>query len=138
MLPDPRMTPGAVATQDPTVVCVPGYARAMRHTSGRLKHRIYREYGIEPRPGHYEIDHLISLQLGGADVAANLWPQSHDTEPWNARVKDQLENFLHAEVCAGRMSLPQAQAEIAQDWIAAYRKYLGEPAPGIGTSRRPG
>jgi hypothetical protein len=49
------------------------------------------------------------------------------TQPWNARVKDQLENFLHAEVCAGRIPIEQAQREIAQDWIAAYQKYLGEP-----------
>lgn len=135
VLPDPRVTPGAVATEDPTLVCQRGYARAMRHTSGRLKRQIYREYGINPRRGHYEVDHLVSLELGGADVAANLWPQSFDTEPWNAHVKDQLENFLHAEVCAGRMPLRQAQAEIAQDWIGTYRKYLGEP---VQEGRGPG
>ncbi len=44
-------------------------------------------------------------------------------------MKDRLENFLHAEVCAGRMPIEQAQREIASDWIAAYQKYLGEPTP---------
>lgn len=63
----------------------------MRHTSGKVKQQVYREYGItkEQRPGglRFDVDHLISLQLGGADVAANLWPQSFDTQPWEAAQK---------------------------------------------------
>ena len=39
-----------------------------------------------------------------------------------------LENYLHAEVCAGRMPLGIAQREVARDWVAAYRKNLGEPS----------
>lgn len=126
--PNPQLTPGAVLTTDLSRICVPGYTKTVRHTSGELKHFIYREYHIDPRGGHYEIDHLIPLEVGGADVAANLWPESYDTEPWNAQVKDRLENYLHAEVCAGSIPIEQAQREITADWITAYRKYLGEPA----------
>lgn len=125
--PDPHLTPGAVLTTDTSRICTPGYAKSVRHTSGELKHLVYREYGIDPREGHYEVDHLISLELGGADVRANLWPESYDTEPWNAHVKDRLENFLHREVCEGRIPIGQAQREIATDWIGAYERYLGEP-----------
>jgi hypothetical protein len=100
----------------------------VRHTSGRVKADVYRTYGIDPHAGHYEIDHLVSLELGGADVRENLWPQSYDTEPWNATVKDRLENFLHAEICAGRLRLEEAQREIATDWIAAYQRHLGGAA----------
>jgi hypothetical protein len=126
ILPDPRLTPGAVLTSDAAIVCQPGYAKTVRHTSGQLKHEIYAEYGIPPRAGHYEIDHLIPLGIGGADVAANLWPQSYDTAPWNARVKDRLEDRLHAMVCVGAVPIQQAQREIAVYWIGAYRKYLGD------------
>jgi hypothetical protein len=77
--------------------------------------------------GHFEIDHLISLELGGADVAENLWPESYDTTPWNAHTKDKLEDRLHALVCAGKLPIEQAQREIAADWIAAYEKYIGKP-----------
>lgn len=125
--PDPHLTPGAVLTTDTSRICTPGYAKSVRHTSGELKHLVYEEYGINSRGKHYEIDHLISLELGGADVRANLWPESYDTEPWNAHVKDRLENFLHREVCEGRIPVGEAQREIATDWIAAYEKYLGEP-----------
>ncbi|MDE2167708.1 MAG: HNH endonuclease [Alphaproteobacteria bacterium] len=113
-------------TTDLSKICVPGYTKTVRHTSGRLKHEIYVEYHIDPRSGHYEIDHLIPLEVGGADVAANLWPESYDTRPWTAHVKDRLENCLHEQVCAGRMPLDEVQKEIAGDWIEAYRKYLGE------------
>ncbi len=57
-------------------------------------------------------------------MPANLWPESWSTYPWNTAAK---ENFLRAEVCAGRMPIEQAQREIAEDWIAAYQRYLGEP-----------
>jgi len=72
--PDPRLTPGAVLTTDTTIVCQHGYSASVRHTSGRMKAAIYREYGVVHGSGHYEIDHLIPLSIGGADVAANLWP----------------------------------------------------------------
>ena len=129
--PDPQLTPGAVLAANTATICRPGYAKSVRHTSGKLKAWVYREYGISRAHraggGHYEIDHLIPISLGGADVVANLWPESWDTQPWNAQVKDRLENFLHAEVCAGRMPIEQAQREIAGDWIATYERYLGEP-----------
>lgn len=32
--PDPRLTPGATATSDPTVFCQTSYSRSVRHTSG--------------------------------------------------------------------------------------------------------
>jgi hypothetical protein len=127
ILPDPMLTPGASLTIDAATVCQPGYSKSVRHTSGKLKASIYREYGLDRAVSHFEVDHLISLELGGADVAANLWPQSYDTETWNAHTKDKLEDRLHALVCAGRLRLEQAQRDIATDWIAAYRKYLGTP-----------
>ena len=123
--PDPKLTPGAVLTTDATTVCQPGYAKSVRHTSGKMKASIYREYGIDRASGHFEVDHLISLELGGADVAENLWPQSYDTMPWNAHVKDKLEDRLHVMVCAGKLSLEQAQRDITTDWIAANEKYVG-------------
>lgn len=125
--PNPHLTPGAVVTTDVSRICTPGYTKSVRHTSGSLKAFVYREYGIDRRGGHYEIDHLISLELGGADVAKNLWPESYDTEPWNARVKDRLENYLHEQVCTGWIPIEQAQKEMATDWIAAYERYLGGP-----------
>jgi hypothetical protein len=88
--PDPTLTPGAILTTDAVTVCQPGYSKSVRHTSGKLKAHIYLEYGVDRTASHFEVDHLISLELGGADVAANLWPQSYDTLPWNAHVLQRL------------------------------------------------
>jgi hypothetical protein len=126
-LPNAQQTPGAAITTDAAVICQPGYSKSVRHTSGRLKHDIYVEYGINRDDGNYEIDHLIPLGVGGADTRENLWPESRDTQPWNATVKDRLENYLHVEICARRIPVSQAQKEIAVDWVAAYRKYIGNP-----------
>jgi hypothetical protein len=136
-LPDPRMTPGDTLDVTKDDICVPGYARKVRNVPQAVKEQAYREYGITHRePGEYEVDHLISLELGGSNSPKNLWPQSFRTKPWNARVKDALENRLHVEVCAGRVDLQTAQQEIATDWIAAYRKYFRTQMPVSGKGGR--
>jgi hypothetical protein len=124
-LPDPALTPGAVLATDSAAVCTPGYARSVRHVSGKVKAAVYREYGIAHHAsGEYEVDHLISLELGGSNDIRNFWPQSYRTEPWNAHVKDKLEDTLHMLVCAGKLSLPDAQKAIAGDWISAYKRWV--------------
>jgi len=127
ILPLPALTPGAILTTDVTAICRPGYSKTIRHTSGKLKHQVYLEYGIDNGSGHYEIDHLIPLGIGGADKRDNLWPENRDTQPWNAGLKDRLESYLHLEVCARRIEVGVAQKAIAADWVATYRQYLGEP-----------
>lgn len=124
--PDPRLTPGAVLPVTAEQVCQLGYAKSVRHVDGKTKARVYREYGIDRNAGFYEIDHLISLSLGGSNDIRNLWPESYDTTPWNAEAKDTLEDRLHKLVCDGTISLAEAQHAIASDWIAAYKKYVGE------------
>jgi hypothetical protein len=129
-LPNPQLTPGdtlPVTVQD---ICVPGYARKVRNVPIEVKRQVYQEYGIyHHRPGEYEIDHLISLELGGSNSIKNLWPQSYITHPWNAHIKDQLENELHREVCGGEMDLAIAQHDIATDWIATYKQVFHTDRP---------
>gem|GEM_PF-1367352 len=127
--PDPRLTPGdtlPVSTED---ICVAGYSRKVRNVPAEVRREVYARYGVPShRPGEYELDHLISLELGGSNSVRNLWPESHWTTPWNARVKDRLENRLHRDVCDGRLDLHTAQRAIATDWIAAYGQYMGRSA----------
>lgn len=127
-LPNPTLTPGDTSDVGLSILCTPGYTKGVRDVTTNEKKRVFSEYGITShKPKEYEVDHLISLELGGSNSIKNLWPQSYLTCPWNAHVKDQFENYLHAEICAGRMSLGDAQRIISTDWIAGYRKYLGEP-----------
>lgn len=135
LLPDAQMTAGAtlpVATGD---ICVSSYSKKVRNVPADVKEQVYAEYSITShQPGEYEVDHLISLELGGSNSIKNLWPQSYLTQPWNAHVKDKLENELHAEVCSGKIDLPTAQHDISTDWIAAYKKYFHTSLPLSGGS----
>jgi hypothetical protein len=134
IVPDPAKTPGDVLTTDTATICQKGYTKTVRDVPEFLKKQIYRSYGITDRkPGEYEVDHLISLELGGSNSARNLWPQSYETQPLNAHVKDKLENRMHKLICDGKLDIKQAQDEIAKDWIGAYAKYVG-PVPGGATN----
>lgn len=130
LLPDPKLTPGEVLT-NVTVdeICQKGYANVLdggvRDVPESLKRQVFIEYfgKVPTNPGAYEIDHLVSLEIGGDNSISNLWPQAYAGE-WGARVKDKLEDRLHAMVCKGQIPLKQAQAEISTNWIVAYQKYL--------------
>jgi hypothetical protein len=125
-LPDGNLTPGellkgATAAQ----VCKPGYAGGVRNVSDATKRKVFAEYGITPKPHEFEVDHLVSLELGGSNDIKNLWPQSYVTKPWNAHVKDKLEDKLHTMVCHGKLPLKTAQQALRTNWIDAYKKYVG-------------
>ena len=119
-----------MATSDPAVFCHPGHSRAHRHASGRLKARIHREYGIPPGARHHAMDDLIPLSVGDANVAANLWSQSSDTQPWKAEVKDRLEWRVPRLICHGGLP-PEAARELtraaqrafATNWTEAYQRW---------------
>lgn len=129
--PDRALTPG-VARSDLTAaqICRKKWGRDERHVSAAMKRQVFLAYGFrklnkDPRCP-CEVDHLISRELGGADAVKNLWIQSY-RGPWNAHDKDRLENKLHAEVCAGRLSLDDARVKIVSDWTGAYMGYFGAP-----------
>lgn len=125
-LPDRTLTPGRVLTRRASVVCRPGYASSVRDVSSSTKESVYARYGVPHTPYAHEVDHLVSLELGGSNAVANLWPEPYAGR-WGARTKDVLENRLHDLVCAGALSLPAAQRLEARDWVAAYRRFVGTP-----------
>jgi hypothetical protein len=120
-LPDQACTPGAIfpdATKEK--VCTPGYSSQVRDVSESLKEDVYAEYGImSHQTGQYEVDHQISLELGGSNDIANLWPEPAEPTP-GFHEKDKVENYLHAQVCSGAMSLQEAQNMIAHNWLDVY------------------
>lgn len=88
----------------------------MRNVPQSVKDQVFAEYGIVSHPsGAYEVDHLISLELAGSNDIKNLWPEPY-TGPDNAHEKDKIENYLHAQVCSGKMALKDAQTGIAKNW----------------------
>ena len=128
-LPTASLTPGAVFPNATAAqVCVPGYSASVRDVSDSDKALVYARYHVRWVSGQHEVDHLISLELGGSNDIANLWPEPYAGR-WNARVKDTLENRLHDLVCNGSMPLRTAQLLISRAWPLAYLRYIGS-APG--------
>jgi len=134
VLPDRNLTPGdADAALTKEVICNKSWStHEVRNVPEAEKKQVYERYRLQgdntgycAGPGGCEIDHLISLELGGKNTVQNLWPQSYSGLPWNAHVKDALEEHLHKLVCDGTVTLQTAQNEIKTDWIKAYEKYVG-------------
>jgi hypothetical protein len=135
---DKACTPGAVFKDaSAKEICVPGYSSSVRNVSTETKDQVYAMYNISSHfTGQYEIDHLISLQLGGSNDIANLWPEIGDPRP-GFHEKDRVENYLHQQVCDGKMSLKKAQELISTDWHPVYdqmpvvsaQSLNGEPEP---------
>jgi|SRR5579862_1007926 hypothetical protein len=127
-LPDRRCSPGAYYSGlTRTVICSPGFRTSMiRNVPQKEKFAVEREYGLTP--GYYgrsiEIDHIVPLELGGSNAAANLFPEP-GSGPASYHVKDRLENRLHDLVCGGAIGLAAARLGIAADWETLYRRVFG-------------
>ena len=122
-LQDSDCTPGDIittATKDD--ICKSGYAKSVRNVPTSEKNAVYAEYGITHHSaGQYEVDHLVSLELGGSNDISNLWPEAASPTP-GFHQKDRVENYLHEQVCSGAISLQQAQYEIATNWLTVYNR----------------
>jgi len=122
-VPNPTLTPGVAAITDAKRICATKWGKDERHVTPKMKREVCAQYHARNCPGKgWEIDHLISRELGGADDVRNLWPQPAPS----FHQKDVLENLLHRKVCAGEISLADAQACLVDDWWACYQKYYGK------------
>lgn len=108
-----------------TTICVSGYTATVRPPTSytdTLKLVQMKQYGFSGDPSDYEEDHLVALELGGAPTdPRNLWPEPRKSIKGQAEDKDQVENSLHRAVCAGTMTLGDAQYAIATDWTKASK-----------------
>ena len=135
-LPDPACTPGATdpqvtqATIGTTICRAGGYTSTVRppeSVTTTEKRSALRSYNDTGPTSTYELDHLVSLELGGSPNSPhNLWPEPGASP----NPKDKLEGALHDLVCSHRMTLTDAQNAIAGDWVTTYRQVLGTAPAG--------
>jgi hypothetical protein len=140
------LSPGAInpeVTQEniSQTICKAGWTATIRPSDSyttKLKKEIMAAYGFSGSTADYELDHIISLELGGAPAdPKNLWPEaygdinhnltaserSQSSEPDllpGALQKDRVETGLKREICKGEISLARAQQIIVDDWYACY------------------
>jgi hypothetical protein len=143
VLNDLKVTPGATGTMTVKQLCDPNFhTGTARNVPESMKQKVCAEYGIARvncTGKKYEIDHLISLELGGSNDEKNLWPQPYFPKP-GAKEKDVVENALHRAVCAkvNPLALADAQHSISTDWYKVYlditpaARGLVGPGPGPG------
>jgi hypothetical protein len=125
-LPDPNCTPGEIDTSVTqanlfTTICKGGYTQTVRPSvsyTNNLKKQQIIDYGYQDtNMKDFEEDHFISLELGGSPTdPKNLWPEPHPS----TNEKDLVENYLHSQVCSGRLTLTEAQTEITKNWYTVY------------------
>lgn len=121
ILQDSACTPGAILTTSTTIICVPGYTKTVRNVPTSVRKAVFKSYGISyDKRGKYEVDHLISLELGGSNDISNLWPENNSIID-GSFTKDGFENYLHAQICKGAMTAEEAQFEISSNWVKYYK-----------------
>ena len=151
---DPKLTPGAT---NPAVtqaniaqnICKIGWSTGSlrdTQTTPAQKATTYAAYGI-PHPKNNtgpnqtcELDHLISIENGGADTLNNIWPECGPANITIAKryfkMKDAVENYVHNGIChdvpnpklssgpkpSKALTLQEGQDILKGDWYACYVK----------------
>lgn len=135
-LPDRACSPGAIVTaRTAKVLCRKSFHTGdVRSVPDSVKHDVEVEYGLAPkRYGNaLEIDHIVSLELGGSNDIANLYPELAP----GYHLKDVLENKLHALVCSGAITLHTAQRRISANWTTFYANVFGAAPVTTGDMHR--
>ena len=115
-------------------ICNPKWSTSSIRPSVSYTNHIKSMYLSDPQWGYtdklmgdYELDHVISLELGGSPTdPKNLWPEPYSNIvngiDYGARSKDKVEGYLHKQVCSGAMTLAEAQKEISGNWVLVYQK----------------
>jgi hypothetical protein len=85
--------------------------------------------GLAPKSygSSLEIDHIVSLELGGSNDPANLYPEelTYPNQQPGFRIKDKLETKAATAVCAGTLTLSYVQHRIAANWKLLYKQLHG-------------
>jgi hypothetical protein len=116
LVPDRKLTPGRVAERD----------KDRGGVTLAMEQKVFARYRLPwSRRDEFKIDHLIPVELGGADTIDNLWPQSIRAKPYGADRKELLAEVLLTRIRAGQMTVAQAQEQISQDWIDAFIDHVG-------------
>lgn len=127
-----------------STICVSGWTATIRPPSSYTNHiklTDMQKYHLSGAPADYELDHLISLELGGneSDVR-NLWMEAYtpaSTANGGAHAKDRTENALKAAICSGALTLKAAQDIITSDWYSYYTKNVAKALGGVNNMGDP-
>jgi len=122
--PDRRCSPGAYyAGLTTALLCSPSlHTIGIQDVPESETHAVEAEYGLAPRHGRsLEIDHIISVDLGGSNDIANLFPEKAPGD----YVKDELVERVLELVFDVAANCLVAQVGVAGNWQALYKRVFG-------------
>jgi hypothetical protein len=120
-LPSGYKTPGGTVKANNTQICAADFAA--KPVAGWQRNEALERYGIRPEGFSGELDHLVPVSLGGSNDPDNLWP-FHPQGDFTLDAKNALAARLRDMVCAGKISLKEAQEAFKKDWTKAYRQHM--------------
>ena len=116
LLPNPKLTPGRIAQSE----------KDRGGVTVEMEQKVFARYRLPwSSRSAFKIDHLIPLELGGADTIDNLWPQSLRARPYGPDRKELLTEVLLQRIARRQITLEQAREQISRDWIDAFIDHLG-------------
>ena len=116
LVPNRKLTPGKIAKRE----------KDQRGVTVAMEQKVFARYRLPwSRRSEFKIDHLIPVELGGADTIGNLWPQSLRAKPYGAERKELLTQVLLERIAKRQITLEQAQEQVSKDWIDAFIDHLG-------------
>jgi hypothetical protein len=116
LLPNPKLTPGRIAQTD----------KDRSGVTVEMEQKVFARYRLPwASRAAFKIDHLIPLELGGADTIDNLWPQRLRARPYGPDRKELLTEVLLQRIARRQITLEEAQEQIRRDWIDAFIDHLG-------------
>ena len=116
-------TPGATAKVKMEQLCAADFATSQKPVANWQRNEALERYGVRPEQFSGELDHLVPVALGGSNDPDNLWP-FRGNGAFTFSAKQALGLKLHDKVCAGKMSLKDAQDAFRKDWTLAYRVHV--------------
>jgi hypothetical protein len=115
--PDRRCSPGAYYSKlTKAVLCSADFTTTkVRYVPQSVKYTVEGEYGMEQKKwgGALEIDHIVSLELGGSNEIANLFPEGlYGTRATRSRTSSRTNSTILSArgrsacgQCSGRLRL---------------------------------
>jgi len=120
----------AIRTTDKISICTTKTS-TIRNVPEAVKKQVYKNAGITYGDRTlcsvgYEVDHKVSLTLGGTNDISNLQLQAYCTKAqlapnfpkgvlYDARAKDLAENVGHHDICSGKLT-PSVMQEKIYNW----------------------
>ena len=113
----------AIRTTSPVSICTTSTS-TLRDVPERVKKQVFiRDGGDLSRSGDYEVDHRVSLTVGGSNDITNLKLQSYNGK-CNAHHKDKLEVRLHSLICKRTITVSESQEYLYNNWEEGYKRFI--------------